>query len=84
MDVPLIQASNTLSLISWLLGQKGQTFSEKCQTAIQEFDARINNGNRGSDEWHQLMRARAQIEGFIRLDREHLIDWCRPRQATTA
>lgn len=84
MDDPLNRESNTLSLISWLLKQEGQTFSDQCQTAIQEFGARMDCCNPGSEEWHRLLRTKAQIEGFIRHDREIPFDWRQVQQVAAA
>lgn len=84
MDDPLNRESNTLSLISWLLKQEGQTFSDQCLTALQEFDSKISRCKQGSEEWHRLIRTKAQIGGFIRHDREAPFDWYKVQQAAAA
>lgn len=83
MDVPLIENSNTMSLIAWVLGLSGGTFAEKCEEAICELDERMIS-LAPTDEYHRLLRAKGQLAGFIRHDRDTFVAWDESRHSMAA
>lgn len=84
MEVPLIDSSNTLSLITWVLGLPGPNFTDKCRSAIEELNARMLFCDQHGCEWHRLLRTKGQVQGFIRHDLDAPFDWYEVQHSVAA